>query len=60
LYKGNYFLKVHLAETNNSRDKFCEFDCCNFEVEMINQKAPEWGWQNNVCQYMEKANWEIL
>lgn len=60
LYKGNYFLKVHLAETNNSREKFCEFDCCNFEVEMINQKAPEWGWQNNVCQYMEKANWEIL
>jgi lipopolysaccharide transport system ATP-binding protein len=60
LYKGNYFLKVHLAETNNSREKFCEFDCCNFEVEMINQKAPEWGWQNNVCQYMEKASWEIL
>jgi lipopolysaccharide transport system ATP-binding protein len=60
LYKGSYFLKVHLAETNNSREKFAEFDCCSFEVEMINQKAPEWGWQNNVCQYMEKANWEIL
>jgi lipopolysaccharide transport system ATP-binding protein len=59
LYKGNYFLKIHLAETNNAREKFAEFDCCPFEVEMLDQKAPEWGWQNNVCQYMEKANWQI-
>jgi lipopolysaccharide transport system ATP-binding protein len=60
LYKGNYYLKMHLAETNNARQKFAEFDCCNFEVEMIDQKAPEWGWQNNVCQYIEEGSWEIL
>jgi lipopolysaccharide transport system ATP-binding protein len=58
LYKGNYSLKVHLANSK-TREKFQEFDCCNFEVEMLNQKEPEWGWQNNVCQYIEDGNWVV-
>jgi len=56
LYQGNYFLRVHLAETA-TRSKFQQFDCCPFEVVMIDKKAPEWGWQNNVCQYIEEAEW---
>jgi len=56
LYKGNYFLKVHLAETK-TKQKFQVFDCCSFEVEMLNRKEPEWGWQNNVCQYFDDAVW---
>lgn len=58
LYKGNYFIRVHLANSK-TREKFQEFDCCNFEVEMINQKEPEWGWQNNVCQYIEEGVWNV-
>jgi lipopolysaccharide transport system ATP-binding protein len=56
LYKGNYFLRIHLANSK-TREKFQEFDCCAFEVEMINQKEPEWGWQNGVCQYIDEGNW---
>ena len=58
LYKGNYYIKVHLANSK-TREKFQEFDCCSFEVEMLNQKEPEWGWQNNVCQYIDDGNWII-
>ncbi|MFV8322622.1 ABC transporter ATP-binding protein [Flavobacterium sp. LS2R12] len=57
LYKGSYYLKIHVANSK-TREKFQEFDCCNFDVEMINQKEPEWGWQNNVCQYIEEGSWE--
>jgi lipopolysaccharide transport system ATP-binding protein len=58
LYKGNYFIKAHLANSK-TREKFQEFECCNFEVEMIDQKEPEWGWQNNVCQYIDDGKWTI-
>jgi len=56
LYQGNYFVRVHLAETV-TKTKFQQFDCCPFEVAMLDKKAPEWGWQNNVCQYTEEGNW---
>ena len=58
LYKGNYYIKVHLANSK-TREKFQEFDCCSFAVEMINQKEPEWGWQNNVCKYIDEGKWTI-
>jgi lipopolysaccharide transport system ATP-binding protein len=56
LYKGNYSLKIHLAETK-TKTKFQEFSCCPFEVDMINIREPEWGWQKNVCQYFEDGVW---
>lgn len=56
LYQGNYFVRVHLAETV-TKTKFQQFDCCPFEVAMLDKKAPEWGWQNNVCQYIEDGKW---
>ncbi|MEP6596863.1 MAG: ABC transporter ATP-binding protein, partial [Ginsengibacter sp.] len=56
LYQGNYFVRVHLAEIV-TKNKFQQFDCCPFEVVMIDKKAPEWGWQNNVCQYTDEAHW---
>lgn len=59
LYKGSYSLRIHLADTK-TRSKFQEFDCCFFQVEMIGQKEPEWGWQKNACQYTDKGVWEIL
>lgn len=58
LYKGTYILKMHLANSK-TREKYQEFDCCTFEVEMINQKEPEWGWQQNVCQYIDDGMWTI-
>lgn len=58
LYKGNYFIRVHLANSK-TRAKFQEFDCCNLEIQMINQKEPEWGWQNNICQYIDEGQWII-
>lgn len=59
LYKGNYCLRIHLAETQ-TKNKFQEFDCCFFEVEMIGYKEPEWGWQKNVCQFVDKGKWTQL
>jgi lipopolysaccharide transport system ATP-binding protein len=56
LYQGNYFVRVHLAETV-TKTKFQQFDCCPFEIAMLDKKAPEWGWQNNVCQYIEDGIW---
>lgn len=58
LYKGSYYLKMHLANSK-TREKFQEFECCSFEVEMIDQKEPEWGWQNNVCKYIDEGKWTI-
>jgi lipopolysaccharide transport system ATP-binding protein len=58
LYKGIYYLRVHLAETK-TKTKFQEFDCCFFEVEMIGKKEPEWGWQKNVCIYLDSGEWKI-
>lgn len=58
LYQGNYFLRVHLAEIM-TKSKFQQFDCCPFEIVMIDKNAPVWGWQNNVCQYVEKGEWFV-
>lgn len=58
LYKGSYFIRVHLAETK-TKTRFEYFDCCYFDVEMLNLQEPEWGWQNDVCQYLEDAHWAI-
>ncbi len=58
LYKGSYYLKMHLANSK-TREKFQEFECCSFEVEMIDQKEPEWGWQNNACKYIDEGKWTI-
>jgi lipopolysaccharide transport system ATP-binding protein len=57
LYKGNYYLMVHFAETKGKKE-FQHFECCNFTVEMINLKEPEWGWADGVCQILEKGKWE--
>ncbi|MDI5887397.1 ABC transporter ATP-binding protein [Flavobacterium yafengii] len=59
LYKGNYSIIVHLAETR-TKTKFQEFNCCSFEVDMIGLNEPEWGWQKNVCQYLDVGSWELL
>jgi lipopolysaccharide transport system ATP-binding protein len=59
LYQGNYFVRVHLAETV-TKTKFQQFDCCPFEIAMIDRKAPGWGWQNNVCQYIEHGEWTCI
>jgi lipopolysaccharide transport system ATP-binding protein len=58
LYKGNYSVMVHLAETK-TKTKFQEFNCCSFEVEMIGMNEPEWGWQKNVCQYFDEGSWKL-
>lgn len=58
LYKGTYFIKMHLANSK-TREKFEEFQCCSFQVEMIDKKEPEWGWQDNVCQYIDEGKWLI-
>jgi lipopolysaccharide transport system ATP-binding protein len=56
LYKGSYYLKVHLANSK-TKTKYQEIDCCYFEIEMISQKEPEWGWQKDVCVYLENQKW---
>ncbi len=58
LYKGNYHLRIHLADSK-TREKFQQTDCCHFQVEMINLPEPEWGWNDGVCQYMETGEWKI-
>ena len=39
------------------KNKFQEFECCNFSVEMIDSKMPEWGWQNNVALFLDEGVW---
>jgi len=39
LYTGDYFLRVHLAETK-TKQKFDQIVCCPFEVVMLNRKEP--------------------
>jgi lipopolysaccharide transport system ATP-binding protein len=58
LYKGNYYLRVYLAESKTKK-VFQQMDCCSFVVEMINKKEPEWGWQNKVCQFIDEGNWKM-
>lgn len=59
LYKGQYHLTMHLAESK-SKVKFQELHyLCRFEVIMA-QKPIEWGWQDNVCVYMGDFHWEIV
>lgn len=56
LYQGNYYLKLHLAESKG-REKFEEVDkVCEFEVKMMG-KIIEWGWQKNLCIYTPEFNW---
>jgi lipopolysaccharide transport system ATP-binding protein len=59
LYKGNYFLRIHLADTK-SRQTFQQIDCCHFTVEMISMKEPEWGWREGVCQVLDEGRWESV
>jgi lipopolysaccharide transport system ATP-binding protein len=57
LYQGRYSIKAHLSETNNYRQKFSTIACCDFDVEMLELEAPEWGWQPNYCQYFDAGKW---
>lgn len=57
LYKGDYYLRVHLAESKN-KIKFAETECCYFRVDMLNKPAPDWGWYDNMCLYLEDGKWE--
>jgi lipopolysaccharide transport system ATP-binding protein len=58
LYEGNYYLRIHLAESKG-REKFQEVDrVCKFEVKMMG-RIIEWGWQKNVCVYTPGFNWTI-
>jgi lipopolysaccharide transport system ATP-binding protein len=56
-YKGDYYLKVHLAESKY-KVKFDEVECCFFRVEMLNLAAPEWGWYDNMALYLDRGHWE--
>jgi len=58
LYQGNYYVKVHMAETKG-KIKFQELDkICHFEVIMLDEII-EWGWQKDVCTYTEDFYWKI-
>jgi lipopolysaccharide transport system ATP-binding protein len=59
LYKGDYHLKVHLADSK-TKIKFDEAECCFFSVDMLNIPEPEWGWYDNMCLYLEDGKWEQL
>ena len=57
LYKGDYYLRVYLAESKN-KIKFDEVECCFFKIEMLNRQEPEWGWSDNMCLYLDRGTWE--
>ncbi|MDQ6609946.1 MAG: hypothetical protein M3Y85_09015, partial [Bacteroidota bacterium] len=58
LYKGNYFLRIYLAESK-TKVEFERKDCCYFQVEMIGMDEIEWGWADDMCQYLDEGNWKI-
>lgn len=56
LYVGKYYLKLYLAESKG-RTLFDNIDkVCEFEVQILDRSI-EWGWQKNLCVYMEQFNW---
>lgn len=57
LYKGNYYLRVHLAESR-TKQKYQELECCPFQVEMLDIPEPEWGWYPEMCVYLDPGIWE--
>ena len=59
LYQGDYYLKLHLAETKG-RSHYESIDkVCGFEVQMLGETI-EWGWQKDVCVYTEEFKWETI
>ena len=38
--QGSYFVRVHLAD-KVTKSKFQQFDCCPFEIVIMDKKAPE-------------------
>lgn len=59
LYKGSYYIKVNLANSK-TREYYEGVDnICPFTVEMLNYDIIEWGWQDNVCAYLEEFNWRL-
>lgn len=58
LYKGHYYLKVHLAETKRKTYYGNIDNICQFSVEMLDMDI-EWGWQDGVCNYIEDVKWKI-
>lgn len=58
LYRGNYYLRVHLAESRR-KEKFQQVEDCYFQVEMLGMKEPEWGWYDNMCLYLEEGKWDV-
>jgi lipopolysaccharide transport system ATP-binding protein len=57
LYKGDYYLKVHLAETRHRKYFELVDNICQFRIEMLDKEEIEWGWQENICTYLEDFTW---
>lgn len=58
LYKGDYFLRIYLAESK-TKVEFQRIDCCYFRIEMLGIKEIEWGWSDNMCAYLDEGRWEL-
>lgn len=57
LYKGDYFLRVYLAESK-TKVEFQRTDCCFFRVEMLGIPEIEWGWANDMCIWLGEGKWQ--
>lgn len=59
LYKGDYSLRVHLANSK-SRVKYDYLDSvCSFKVQMVGRQSETYNWQKGACKYIEDSNWYI-
>lgn len=55
LYKGNYFFKFFLSDPRGKQVHQVLENILPFHVAMKNM-TNEWGWQDNVCRYIEQYN----
>ncbi|HEY0579648.1 MAG TPA: hypothetical protein VGC75_02975, partial [Candidatus Nitrosocosmicus sp.] len=58
LYKGNYYFRFYLSDPR-SKTVFQTLDhLLPFHIQMLNTQN-EWGWQENVCNYIEEYRLNI-
>lgn len=59
LYPGEYYLKVHFADSHTKSKLDTVSDICHFKVEVMGELR-DYYWQQGSAKYVERGNWKIV
>ncbi|MBD3627498.1 polysaccharide ABC transporter ATP-binding protein [Cyclobacterium sp.] len=59
LYPGDYYLKIHYADSFSKIKIDTISDVCHFKVEVM-EALRDYYWQPGVAKYVEKGKWKVL